>query len=309
MNFCTKEKTRAYNIIMEKSEKSVEKELVKNGCRIKYDVPAFGAFGSGGKVAKVVCPKDGYALSKAAKILGGEKVVLGGATNVLFPDGGFDGVAVTTGEIKDVFRKGNRVYCGAGVRLPDLVKKCAKYGLSGLEQLSGIPGSAGGAIAMNAGAFGREMAELIARVDAVTAEGEVVALSRYALDPAYRHTCIAEKGLTVLGAELALTPSSEREIRTSVEEYRKRRRNSQPAGRSLGSVFKRVDGISAGYYIERAGLKGEKKGGAEISERHANFIVNSGGATGADFLYLAELARRRVFDKFGITLEYEVIFL
>lgn len=300
---------------MEKFEKSFERDLAKNGCRVKYDVPAFGAFGSGGKVAKVVYPSDGYSLSRAVGMLGekvvpgGEKVVLGGATNVLFPDGGYGGVAVSTSAVKDVLRKGSRVYCGAGVRLPDLVNRCAGYGLSGLEQLSGIPGSAGGAIAMNAGAFGREIAELVTRVDAVTADGEVVALSRYALAPGYRHTCIAEKGLTVLGAELALTPSSEKEIRTSMQEYRLRRQKSQPAGKSLGSVFKRVDGISAGYYIERVGLKGERRGGAEISQKHANFIVNTGGATGADFLFLAELAKRRVFDKFGITLEYEVIFL
>lgn len=295
---------------MEKFGKSLEKELAKSNCRVKYGVPAFGSFGSGGEIAKVVSPKDGYALSKAVKILNGyEKVVLGGATNVLFPDGGYDGIAISTDGVKDVSRKGGRVYCGAGVRLPDLVNRCAKYGLSGLEQLSGIPGSAGGAVAMNAGAFGREMAELITRVDAVTADGEVVALSPQALEAGYRRTCIAENGLTILGAELALTPSSEREIRTCISEYRERREKSQPKGRSLGSVFKRVDGISAGYYIDRAGLKGEKKGGAEISDKHANFIINGGGATGADFLYLAELAKKRVYEIFGISLEYEVVFL
>lgn len=284
--------------------------LKKCGAAVKYDVPAFGAFGSGGRVAEAVYPKDGYALAKTINLLKGEDyAVLGGATNVLFPDGGYDGIAVSTLEAKDVIRKGNRLYCAAGARLPVVVKKCLNCALSGLEQLSGIPGSVGGAIAMNAGAFGREMIELVTRVDAVTADGEVVALSPAALGAGYRHTDIAAKGLTVLGAELELAPSSKKEIRECINGFTERRRTGQPQGRSLGSVFRRADGVSAGYYIERAGLKGTRKGGAEISGKHANFIVNTGGATGADFVYLSELARKEVLRQFGVSLEYEVIFL
>lgn len=295
---------------MGKLRPTEEREFKRLGAGVKYDVPAFGAFGSGGSVARVVCPRDGYCFAKAVKYLkGGKYVVLGGATNVLFPDGGYDGTVLSTLGAKDVIKKGDRIYCSAGARLPDVVSKCRKWALSGLEQLSGIPGSIGGAVAMNAGAFGREIAELLTRVDAVTADGEVVALSPSALRPGYRHTDVAVMGLTVIGAELSLVPSSQREIRECIEGFAARRRAGQPQGRSLGSVFKRADGVSAGYYIERAGLKGAKRGGAEISAKHANFIVNTGGATGEDFIYLSELARKEVLTRFGVPLEYEVVFL
>lgn len=295
---------------MEKSLNKRAESLKKCGAKVKYGVPAFSAFGSGGIVSEAVYPVDGYALAKTIKLLKGEKyVVLGGATNVLFPDGVYDGTVIVTTAAKDFFRKGDRIYCAAGARLPDVVGKCCNCALSGLEQLSGIPGSVGGAITMNAGAFGREIAELITRVDAVTSDGEVVALSPSALEADYRHSCIAEKGLTVLGAELRLTPSSKREIRACIDGFAERRQTGQPQGRSLGSVFKRAEGVSAGYYIERAGLKGHKSGGAEISVKHANFIINSGGATSADFLALSELAKREVKERFDITLEYEVVFL
>lgn len=295
---------------MEKYEEKRRRSFRKEGADVAFGASAFGAFGSGGTVRETVYPRDGYSLTKTMKLLRDEKpVVLGGATDVLFPDGAYDGVIVSTERIKDVTFKGNKLYCQAGARLPEAVAACAKRGLSGLEQLSGIPGSIGGAIAMNAGAFGREIAELLTRVDAVTADGKVIALSPCALDAGYRHTSVAELGLTVVGAEFSLVPSSRKEVEESIGEYRLRRKDSQPQQKSLGSVFKRVDGVSAGYYIERAGLKGRKKGGAEISSKHANFIVNNGGATADDFIYLSELARTSVREKFGIELEYEVIFL
>ena len=294
-----------------KNYKQKRKDMLKKaGADAVFGAKAFGAFGNRGTVREIVYPRDGYALLNVVKMLKDEKpVVLGGATDVLFPDGVYDGAIISTARLKDVCFCGDRVYCQAGARLPEVVAKCARRGLSGFEQLSGIPGSVGGAIAMNAGAFGREIAELLTRVDAVTSDGIAVALSPCALDAGYRHTSVAEKGLTVTGAEFRLTTSSSREIEDSIREYGKRRRDSQPQGKSLGSVFKRADGVSAGYYIERAGLKGIKTGGAEISSKHANFIVNNGGATAADFIYLADKAKNAVKEKFGIELEYEVIFL
>ena len=305
----TRAKTRAYNIVMEKERRERAAALARLGAKVKYGENAPGAFGNACAVRETVYPKDGMALARTVAFLRGEAIVVGGATDVLFPDGNFERTVISVSRAKDVTFNGERVYCCAGARLPDVVSKCAKRALSGFEQLSGIPGSVGGAVKMNAGAFGREIAELITRVDAATADGRIVALSPYALNAGYRRTDVEKKGLTVLGAEFALVSSTEREIRESVAEYAERRRLSQPEGRSLGSVFKRADGVSAGYYIERVGLKGEKKGGAEISVKHANFIINKGGATGADFLFLAELAKQRVFGKFGITLEYEVVFL
>ncbi len=279
------------------------------GARVRCSEKAPAAFGSG-TMARAVYPKDGAALARAvAELKGQDFVVLGGATNVLFPDGTLEKTVVFTTSAKDVTRKGSNVYCCAGARLPAVVAKCADYALSGAEQLAGIPGTVGGAIAMNAGAFGREIAELVVRVDAVTSDGRVVALGAQELHAGYRHTSVTESGLTVLGAELKLCPSSRREIRDCVAGYADRRRESQPQGRSLGSVFKRADGVSAGYYIEKAGLKGATVGGARISERHANFILNVGEATSADFVALAERARREVKEKFGKELEYEVIFL
>lgn len=302
-------KRLTYNIVMEKEREARKKDLEKLGASVRYGAPSFDAFGVGGEVKEVVYPRDGLALARAVKYLCGGAVVLGGATNVLFPDGVLERTVVYTSKLTDVSVRGDRVYCQAGARLPAVVSKCAGRGLSGIEQLAGIPGSVGGAIAMNAGAFGREIADVVTRVDAVTADGRVVALSPSMLGAGYRHTDIARMGLTVLGAELSLAGSTAKEVKERIEGYAARRRSSQPEGRSLGSVFKRADGVSAGYYIERAGLKGARAGGAEISEKHANFIINSGGATAAQFRELAELARAEVFRQFGITLEYEVIFL
>lgn len=290
-------------------KKERKRELCRLGAMVRYRAPVSGAFGGGGEIEELVCPSDGIALARTVKYLGSGAVVLGGETNVLFPYGGYAGTVVSTAALTDVTVRGESVYCQAGARLPCVVAKCAKRGLSGIEQLAGIPGSVGGAIAMNAGAFGREIAEVVTRVDAVTEDGVVVALSPSVLGAGYRHTDIAKKGLTVLGAEIKLKQSSAKEVKERVAGYTERRRSSQPCGRSLGSVFKRADGVSAGYYIERAGLKGAKSGGAEISQRHANFIVDRGDATAKDFLALSELARKEVLRQFGIALEYEVVFL
>lgn len=298
-----------YNIVMEKAREARRKDLARLGASVRYDAPSFGAFGGGGEIREVVYPRDGMALARTVRYLGDGAVVLGGATNVLFPDGVFGRTVVSTAKLTDVSMRGEKVYCQAGARLPAVVSRCASRGLSGIEQLAGIPGSIGGAIAMNAGAFGREIAEVVTRVDAVTADGRVVALPPSVLGAGYRHTDVGEMGLTVLGAELALKRTTAKEATERVAGYTARRRSSQPEGRSLGSVFKRADGVSAGYYIEKAGLKGARAGGAEISAKHANFIVNSGGATAAQFRELAELARAEVLRQFGITLEYEVIFL
>lgn len=295
---------------MDLLEKSRSAALKKCGAAVKKDSASFGAFGSGGRIKETVYPCDGLSLARVIGLLKDEKsVVLGGATNVLFPDGDYDGTVIATSKAEDVMRRGDKIYCSAGARLPDVVKKCAGYALSGMEQLSGIPGTVGGAITMNAGAFGREIAELVTRVDAVTRDGRVVSFNADALGAGYRHTQISAKGLTVLGAEFSLVPSSSKEVKTCIDGFALRRSESQPKGRSLGSVFKRADGISAGYYIERAGLKGKRIGGAEISQKHAGFIINTGEATSADFVYLSELAKKAVYDKFGIELEYEVVFL
>lgn len=295
---------------MEREKKERAAALSRIGADVKFCTAAASAFGNSCEAAEIICPRDGLSLARTLKMLAGERaIVLGGATNVLLPDGSYDGALISTERATDVTIRGDRVYCLAGAKLPCVVSKCAKYALSGLEQLSGIPGSIGGAIAMNAGAFGREIVETVVRIDAATKDGEVVALSPYAIGAGYRHTDLSKLGLTVLGAELRLVPSSRKEIKQSIEGYAERRKTSQPQGRSAGSVFKRADGVSAGYYIERAGLKGKRRGGAEISEKHANFIVNNGGATREDFLYLSELARAEVARIFDIDLEYEVVFV
>ena len=288
------------------------KNFFGENCLLDEPMARHTTYRTGGKAEVYVYPQTREEWSFVLKLAQTQNIplrIIGFGSNILVSGKGIGGITCSTKRMNHVSVDGEHVKAEAGAALDKACELACEAGLAGMEKLSGIPGSIGGAVYMNAGAFGREMAELITRVDAVTADGEVVAFSPQALEAGYRHTCIAENGLTVLGAELALTPSSEREIRTCISEYRERREKSQPKGRSLGSVFKRVDGISAGYYIDRAGLKGVKKGGAEISDKHANFIINGGGATGADFLYLAELAKKRVYEIFGISLEYEVVFL
>lgn len=240
-----------------------------------------------------------------------EWFVLGYGSNLLVADDGWDGLVIRlTGELKECEAKsGGQLECGAGASLTRAASVAAAAGLSGLEPLAGIPGTVGGAIAMNAGAWGTEIGSLTARVT-LCLPGECKVLEADSLKFSYRH-CELPEGSVITRVVLALEPAEPEKVRETMSGFSSRRGEAQPAGeRTCGSVFRNPsDGASAGELLDRSGCKGLEHGGATVSQSHANFIVNRGGATAADIIWLMDECRRRVHESNGIILEPEVRFL
>lgn len=234
-------------------------------------------------------------------------IVLGNGTNVLFPDEGVDAVVIATGELKNVSVEGTELVAEAGVSLARLATEAWQAGLTGLEFAHGIPGSVGGGLAMNAGAYDGALSDVLAEATALFPDG-VRTLPVHELHLSYRHSIFTEQPEAVaLRARFRLTPGDPAAIRARMDELMERRRASQPLELpSAGSTFKRPEGHFAGRLIEDCGLKGTRVGGAEVSVKHAGFVVNTGGATCADVLGLIETIQKTVFDATGVRLEPEV---
>lgn len=233
--------------------------------------------------------------------------LLGWGSNVLIPDEGIPGVVVRLGEgFRRAAIRGTRVAAGAALALPKLALRTAAADLMGLEALAGIPSSVGGAVAMNAGCYGTEMKDSLVSVRLVEHDGTRRRLPYAALAPGYRRTNLRERRAIVTRAHFELTPAPPGAARARIEELRQRRRGALPTGHpNAGSVFKNPPGDYAGRLIEAAGLKGKRVGAAEISARHANVIVNLGGATATDVFALMLAAHHAVRDRFGISLDPE----
>jgi UDP-N-acetylmuramate dehydrogenase len=237
--------------------------------------------------------------------------VIGSGSNLLVADEGFRGLALKLdGELAGIEREGERVTCGGGARLPSASAKAAAWGLAGIEFGVNIPGTAGGAVRMNANAYGGQLAEVLEWVDVATAAG----IDRRApaqLGFAYRGSNL-QSGEVVTRVSFHLRADEPVAIRARLEEMRGRRREAQPSGiKTFGSTFKNPDeeragGRSAGQLLEAAGCRGLRHGGARFSEVHANFVENTGEATTAEILELMAEGRRRVHDRFGVVLEPEV---
>lgn len=235
--------------------------------------------------------------------------VVGGMSNLLPKDSYYDGVIVRTDRLCMWNIEADTVNAACGCSIAAVGSALAGMGLSGFEELCGIPGRIGGLVYNNAGANGKEIADSIisARIyDTVTKS--IKSYTKEELKLSYRHSVLYEsKNLILLSAAFRLQHDFEENIRKKIECYAKKRKQSQPLCHpSLGSVFKRPDGYFAGDLIEKAGLKGLSIGGAEISEKHAGFIVNKGGAKAEDFISLAAIASDTVYKKFGVKLEMEV---
>ena len=238
---------------------------------------------------------------------------MGNGTNLLVSDDGIEGlvVAMRTKEC-DVKIDGTALYANAVSLFSTVAKKSVDAGLMGLEWAAGIPGTVGGACAMNAGAYGGEVKNCLVRVDVIEKRENVYVKNTYAVkedDLGYRTSKFAYPGMIVTGAHFELSPD-DGHTRERMDDYTKRRTTKQPLNMpSAGSVFKRPEGHFAGSLIEQAGLKGVKVGGAQVSELHAGFIVNKGGATAKDVLALIQLIKDRVFEMSGVRLEEEVRFV
>lgn len=235
--------------------------------------------------------------------------ILGKGSNVLFADEGYPGVVIEIGAgMEKVERIGDTgIRAQAGVSLSALAAFAAREGLSGLEFAGGIPGTLGGAVTMNAGAYGGEMKDVIVSAKVMDKEGAVQELSCEELQLGYRTSIVQKKQLVVLEAEFLLKPGTTEEIQNTMKELNAKRREKQPLEYpSAGSTFKRPEGYFAGKLIEDAGLRGYRVGDAQVSEKHCGFVVNRGKATCAEVLQLIKDVQKEVKEQFGVQLEPEV---
>lgn len=237
--------------------------------------------------------------------------VLGNGSNLLVGDKGYRGVIIKFGkQMGAICVEQNHIVVGAGAPLSLVASAAKEKGLSGLEFAAGIPGTVGGAIVMNAGAYGGEMKQVVQMVRVMDKEGEILTLDNDTMEFGYRTSIIKDRPFIVLGAILRLTPGNEEEIGRKMEELMKQRKSKQPLEYpSAGSTFKRPEGHYAGKLIMDAGLRGYRIGGAQVSEKHCGFVINAGGATAADIKEVIEEIQERVLDRFHVRLEPEVIFL
>ncbi len=272
----------------------------------------FTSFRAGGPADLMVSPAGSEQLQEVLQFLaeaGVPHLVLGNGSNILVRDGGYRGVIVRIGEAFNfVKREENTLIAGSGTSLASAARAAAKEGLSGLEFASGIPGSVGGGVFMNAGASGGEMKDVLESASLLTKDGSAFAKAGPAeLDMGYRHTRLHESGEIVLEARFALHPADPEEIRAEMADLARRRNEKQPVNYpSAGSFFKRPEGYFAGKLIQDAELKGLSVGGAQVSQLHSGFIINTGGATATDILQLMQIVQARVLEQFGVQLEPEV---
>lgn len=233
--------------------------------------------------------------------------VLGNASNLIVKDGGIEGLTLILTKMNSIKVDGNRVIAQAGAAYIDTTIVARDHSLTGLEFAAGIPGSIGGAIFMNAGAYGGETKDVVESVTALTADGEVKTLSHDELDFGYRHSAVQDQNMVVLEATFALKPGDFDAIKAQMDDLNARRAAKQPLELpSCGSVFKRPEGYFAGKLIHDSGLQGYTVGGAQVSTKHAGFIVNVGGGTASDYMAVIKHVQATVKEKFGVSLEREV---
>uniref|UniRef100_A0A7C6EJ71 UDP-N-acetylenolpyruvoylglucosamine reductase n=1 Tax=candidate division WOR-3 bacterium TaxID=2052148 RepID=A0A7C6EJ71_UNCW3 len=233
-------------------------------------------------------------------------MVIGEGTNILFPDKGFNGVVIKLmGEFRKIDRTKNIFLCGGGALIKDFINKAVESGYSGMEFLAGIPGSIGGAVKGNAGAFGKSISEIVKRVSILDSKARVKKLSREKIKFAYRYSSIPDNSI-IFEVELRLRRGEKKTTKRKIKELLKMRWQKQPKGLSAGSFFKNPKPLSAGRLIEECGLKGLRVGDAVISKKHANFIINLGEAKAEDVLNLVKIVKKRVKEIKGVELEPEV---
>jgi len=238
-------------------------------------------------------------------------VVLGNGSNVLVSDDGYRGVVLQIGsKMSDIRVEGNRIIAQAGALLSKVAHVAQEHGLTGMEFASGIPGTVGGGVVMNAGAYGGEMRQVVTKVNVVNQSGEIMELDNSTMEFGYRYSTIKNQPFVVTEVTFSLKQGACDEIKATMDELAQKRREKQPLEfPSAGSTFKRPDGYFAGELIMNAGLRGFRVGGAQVSEKHCGFDINIGSATAMDIMDVIREVQDRVKDKFGVTLEPEVVFL
>ena len=267
-------------------------------------------FEIGGRADYFVLPKDKEALGRLLVWCKQTKVpylLLGEGSNILISDEGIEGLVISTKNINQIEVSGDIVYADCGVSLAELSKHMVAAALTGLEFSCGIPGSLGGAIYMNAGAYDGEMKDVVLSVDLVDEEGNFFTYQKEEMAFAYRYSILYDKPYYCLGAKMKLKASTKEAVAEKIRELTKKRESKQPLDKpSAGSTFKRPEGYYACNLIIEAGMQGARHGGAMVSDKHAGFIVNAGGATAQDVLCLIDEVREAVYKHSGVLLEPEV---
>lgn len=273
---------------------------------------AHTTFKIGGEADIFIIPASPAALIYAVKKCNELEIpyfILGNGSNLLVSDGGIEGAVISLSGINSIISDGEKITCGAGAMFSSVCLKALSLSLTGLEFAYGIPGTAGGALYMNAGAYGGQTADVIESAECLTATGEIKTLKKENMQLGYRSSVFKNGGLIIISLTFALKKGDKAEIKAEMDELLNRRKQKQPLEYpSAGSTFKRPEGYFAGALIEKNGLKGLTVGGAQVSEKHAGFVINRGGATAADVRALIGKIQKKVFENDGVMLEPEVIF-
>lgn len=273
-------------------------------------IAPFTSMHVGGTVRYLYRPESEDAFAALLQALSGNScpfLVIGGASNLLFPDEDYPGAVILTTSIRSLRMEGGRIVASCGVPLSALASFAQERGKAGLAFAYGIPGTVGGGVYMNAGAYGGQIADCFEEALCVDASGKQVRLSREDLRFSYRRSALQENGLYLLHAVFSCPDGDPAAIRAEMERNMAARREKQPLEfPSCGSAFKRPTGHYAGALIEQAGLKGFSVGGAQVSEKHAGFVINRGGATSADVRALLTAVQKAVREQYGVELEPEI---
>lgn len=279
--------------------------------RIEEPMKKHTTFRTGGPALYFVTPSCEKEIASVVNLCHREKMpyyILGNGSNLLVSDKGYDGVIISmTKGFSQIEVRDQVITAGSGALLSRIARTALEESLTGLEFAAGIPGTLGGAVVMNAGAYGGEMKQVLQSVSVLTKDGQVKEIPAEELELGYRKSCIQREEYIVLSAEILLKQGKKSEIQAQMEDFAARRREKQPLEYpSGGSTFKRPEGYFAGKLIEDAGLKGFTVGGAQVSEKHSGFVINRNGATSADVYELCRQVQARVKEKFGVDLEMEV---
>lgn len=284
--------------------------LDPNKIRQNEPMSKHSTFRAGGNAKVLISPSTINELTSAIEILKQNHmkyVVVGNGSNLIVSDDGYDGAIIKTTNINSINVHNNVIEANCGAFLPSVGKIALENCLSGIEYLSGIPGTVGGAVAMNAGAWNTEMKDVICCATVLDESGEIVKMHKDELMFSYRKSIIQDSNNIVLSATLMLEHDEYEAIHSKMIEIQSKRVSTQPLDYpNAGSIFKRISGQPVGAIIENAGLKNTAIGGAKVSEKHANFIINTGNATATDIINLIELVKKTVKNRTDIDLETEV---
>ncbi len=292
---------------------ALEKYALSLECSAEREVSMknYTSFKVGGPAELFLSPEDAGQTAKLVRFCEKEEIpvfVLGKGSNLLVSDRGIKGAVIYTGKQCGIsLVDENTVRAQSGASLTQLCTFALENSLSGLEFAYGIPGTVGGAVFMNAGAYGGEMKDVLLNSEYVSTDGTSGELDNEAMELSYRHSAYENSNLVITAASVRLAPADRNEIKSTMSDILARRKEKQPLEYpSAGSTFKRPEGNFAGALIEQCGLKGVSVGGAQVSEKHAGFIINRGGATAADILSLIKHVQARVKAQTGVSLETEI---